>query len=100
MTAVERTEEGFVVEARLLADVFKLTEDEIRMKMRNGAITSRCEEGQGSDAGRWRLTFHRGDRACRFIVDQTGAVMTRASFPIRGASDPASTRGLPADPIR
>ncbi len=83
MTAVERTEEGFVIEARLLAKVFKVTEEEVREKMRDGAITSRCETGIGEDAGRWRLTFRHGSLACRFILDATGAVMSRATFPIR-----------------
>ena len=83
MTSVERTEEGFVIEARLLAEVFNVTADEVREKMRDGAITSRCEAGIGIDEGRWRLTFHHGDRACRFTVDAAGTVLSRATFPVQ-----------------
>jgi len=64
-------------------EAFGLSEDEIKARMRDGVITSRCETGVDSDAGRWRLTFHCGDRACRFIVDEAGNVLTSATFPIK-----------------
>jgi hypothetical protein len=83
MTAVERRAEDFVIDAALLADAFNLSQEEIRARMRAGLITSRCEAGTDDDAGRWRLTFHHGDRACRLIVDQGGSLLTRAMFPIR-----------------
>lgn len=83
MTAVERAAGDFVIEARLLAEAFDLTEDEIRQRMRDGGITSRCEVGLDEDAGRWRLTFHHGDRACRFIVDGAGTVLKTVTFPIK-----------------
>jgi hypothetical protein len=70
MTAVERKAEDFVIDATLLAEAFGLSQDEIKARMRNGAITSRCEACVDEDAGLWRFTFHRGDRACRFIVDE------------------------------
>ncbi|WP_099827496.1 DUF6522 family protein [Oceaniglobus indicus] len=82
MTAIERNADDFVVDAALLAEAFGLSEDQVKTRMRDGAITSRCEAGIDEDAGRWRLTFHHGDRACRFIVDDAGKVMTRATFPI------------------
>jgi hypothetical protein len=92
--AVERKDGDFVVDAALLADAFGLSEGEIKARMRDGAITSRCETGVGEDAGRWRLTFHHGDRACRFIVDESGKVLKRVSFPIKaGPHDPASGQG-------
>ena len=83
MTAVERVADDFIVDARLLAEAFNLTEAEIRVRMRDGVITSRCETGVDEDAGRWRLTFHHGDRACRLIVDEAGNVLQRATFPIK-----------------
>ncbi len=82
MTAVERKAADFVVDAALLADAFALSQDDIKARMRDGAITSRCEAGVDDDAGRWRLTFHHGDRACRFIVDEAGNVLKRVTFPI------------------
>lgn len=91
MTTVERRAEDFVIDASLLADTFGLSQDEIRARMRAETITSRCEEGVDEDAGRWRLTFYYGDRACRLIVDAAGKVLTRANFPARtGRPNPAA----------
>jgi hypothetical protein len=86
MSAVERTADGFVVDASLLAEVFRLPEAEVRARMRDGRITSRCETGSGSDAGRWRLTFFHDARACRLTVDAEGRVLGRATFPAPGAT--------------
>ncbi|WP_417280686.1 DUF6522 family protein [Celeribacter sp.] len=83
MTTVERRAEDFVIEASLLADAFGLSQEEIKARMRSGFVTSRCEAGVDEDAGRWRLTFHHGGRACRFIVDTGGNILTRATFPVR-----------------
>ncbi|TNF65102.1 MAG: hypothetical protein EP307_00665 [Rhodobacteraceae bacterium] len=77
---------GFVVEAGTLARAFDLAPDQVRPLMQGGAITSRCEKGEGEDAGRWRLTFYHGDRAFRLVVDDAGTVLSRARFdaPRRG----------------
>ncbi len=83
MTLVERNAGDFVIDVALLAGAFNLTEDEIRRRMRNGAITSRCETGVDEDEGRWRLTFYHGNRACRFIVDAAGNVLKSTTFPTR-----------------
>jgi Family of unknown function (DUF6522) len=83
MTAVDRKNGDFVIDAALLADAFGLSQDEIKARMRDGDITSHCEVGVDSDAGRWRLTFYHGDRACRFIVDDAGNILTMARFPVR-----------------
>ncbi|PKQ11266.1 MAG: hypothetical protein CVT70_15325 [Alphaproteobacteria bacterium HGW-Alphaproteobacteria-1] len=83
MTEVERSGDDLVVAAQVLADAFGLTQEEVRDKMRNGAITSRSETGMGDDVGRWRLTFHHERRALRLVVDDRGTILKRASFPIR-----------------
>ncbi|WP_193175294.1 DUF6522 family protein [Oricola nitratireducens] len=83
MTSIEHKAGDFVIDAALLADAFRLSQDEIKTRMRNGTITSRCDAGVDEDAGRWRLTFHHGNRACRFIIDEEGAVLQKATFPIR-----------------
>ena len=92
MTTVERKAGDFVIDATLLADAFGLSQEEIKARMRVGAITSRCETGVEEDAGRWSLTFHCGDRACRLIVDEAGNVLTSATFPSRTK---AQERGAP-----
>lgn len=81
MTDVERSEGDFVIDVALLADMFGLSREEIKVRMRDGTITTRCETGVGEDAGCWRLTFHLRDRAYRFIVDGSGNVLTRSTFP-------------------
>lgn len=83
MNQIERDGAGFVVPAALLAEAFSMTEDAVRLAMRDGTLTSRCEAGEGDDAGRWRLTFRHADRACRFTLDATGAILTRSRFPVR-----------------
>lgn len=97
MTTVERNVDDFVINAALLANAFGLSQDEIKARMRAGTITSRCEGGVDEDAGRWRLTFRHGGRACRFIVDAGGQILTRATFPVRtGTQNP----GAPGTDIR
>ena len=83
MTKVERDGAGFVVSAALLAEAFKMTEDGVRLAMREGTLTSRCEAGKGTDAGRWRLTFRHAARACRFTLDASGAILSTSRFPVR-----------------
>lgn len=85
MNQIERDGAGFVIPAALLAEAFKMTEDDVRRTMREGTLTSRCEAGEGADAGRWRLTFHHAGRACRFTLDTTGAILTTSRFPVRSA---------------
>lgn len=86
MPRVERQGSDFQVDAALLTEAFDLPEDEIRARMRDGRITSRCERGEDEHQGRWRLTFHHEEKAVRLIVDDAGEVLTRASFPIRDRS--------------
>ena len=97
MTTIERDAGDFVIDAELLAAAFGLLQDEIKARMRNGAITSRCETGIDEDAGRWRLTFQHADRACRFVVDEAGNVLTRTMFPVESRpAGPAARDGDPA----
>lgn len=100
MPAVQRVGEEFVVEATLIAAAFGVAPDRVQGLMRQGAITSRCEEGEGEDAGRWRLTFLHADRALRLIVDGNGAVLKRATFPVRPRPSDAIPAERPAKPER
>lgn len=83
MSTIERVGENFVVPADLLAKALRLDESEIKRAMRNGRITSRSEAGLHDDAGLWRLTFYYADQACRFVIDDSGTVVRRATFPAR-----------------
>lgn len=83
MNRIERDGEGFVIPAVLLAEAFRMTEDDVRLAMREGTLTSLCEAGEGEDAGRWRLTFRHAGRACRFTLDGAGAILSTSRFSVR-----------------
>lgn len=80
MAEVKATETGFEVDAGLIASAFNLEAASVPGLLRDQEITSRCETGVEDDAGRWRLTFFHRDRVLRLTVDETGAVLQRATF--------------------
>ena len=81
MSNVTFTADGFVVDAEIVGAAFGLPPAEVPAKLRAGDITSRCETGVDEDAGRWRLTFYSGGRALRLVVDESGTILSRATFP-------------------
>lgn len=81
MGEVSLLADGFVVDAGIVGAAFDLPPADVPAKLRLGQITSRCETGVDDDAGRWRLTFYCGGRALRLVVDASGAIMSRATFP-------------------
>lgn len=83
-----RDDRGFTVNADILAEAFGLSEPEVKAAMRGGLLTSRCEVGVEDDAGKWRLTFHFQDRALRLILDETGEILKRVSFPVTTKATP------------
>ncbi|AVO39502.1 DUF6522 family protein [Pukyongiella litopenaei] len=91
MNAVEKQDDGFVVDAGIVAEAFGIPASKVRTLMREGAITTISETGQGEDEGRWRLTFRYGARALRLTVDETGAILARSTYPVapRDTADPA-----------
>lgn len=70
----------FTVDATLIAAAFGLSPPQARALMRDGAITSRTERGEGADEGRFRLVFFYRNRAFRLTVDGEGRILTRAAF--------------------
>ena len=64
------------VDAGVLARAFQIGTNDLQQGMRAGAITSRCERGEGADAGRVRLTFWSPDRRVRVIADDNGRILT------------------------
>ena len=81
MSGIAMEADGFVVDAEILGTAFELDPATVPDRLRMGEITSRCEAGEGEDAGRWRLTFYYGGRALRLIVDAQGTVLSRQTFP-------------------
>ncbi len=92
MTRVERDGSGFVVSSALLAEAFRMTEDQVRQAMRDGTLTSVCEAGVDADAGRWRLTFRHAGRTCRFTIDDAGTILSTTRFPHAQIGRPGATQ--------
>ena len=90
MAQIDPTDEGFQVDAELIAEGFGLTPDEVNRRMRDGRMTSRCEKGMGEDAGRWRLSVRCGNRRWQAIVEADGTVGTQRIEVIPSA--PKNTR--------
>lgn len=81
MSKVTFSADGFVVDAEIVGAAFDIPPADVPARLRNGEITSRCETGVDDDAGRWRLTFYSGGRALRLVVDESGTILSRATFP-------------------
>ncbi len=81
MSDVSISTAGFIVDAEIIGEAFKMDPAGVPAHMRAGDITSRCEIGVDDDAGRWRLTFFCGRRALRLVVDEAGTIMSRATYP-------------------
>lgn len=67
-----------LVDARLVAQAFALTPEQVMAGLRDGSITTLTERGAGEDSGRWRLTFFRDNCRMRLIVDETGTILQRS----------------------
>ncbi|WBU56990.1 DUF6522 family protein [Paracoccus sediminicola] len=80
MAAVTRQGEEFTVDAAIIADGLDLPQHAIARAMSTGAITTRTERGEGTDAGRFRLSFFHRDRVLRLTVDAEGEILSRARF--------------------
>lgn len=75
-----RFEQGAIrIEATLVAADLGIPPMLVLARIREGRITSRCERGQGEDAGHFRLTFFYGNRSVRLVVDDAGNVLERSS---------------------
>lgn len=95
MAWIEYTDDGVQVDASILAQAFAISAEDLRLGMREGAITSRFEQGEGEDAGKVRLTFFTADRRLRMIADERGSVLACSAMDFRTPLPPS-----PATPSR
>jgi len=96
MTATEPTigfdESSATVDAETIARGFGIAAGDVQPLMRSGAITSRCEIGEGEDAGLTRLTFfYRGGRF-RIVADATGRVVRQSAIDFGDRPIPAALK--------
>jgi len=80
MTSVEIGDDGFVVDAEIVAQALGIAASQVQTPMHSKEITSRCEKGVGGDEGRWRLTFFYDNPAFRLTVDDKSRIIGRARF--------------------
>lgn len=92
---LERIGNGFQVDAAFLGPLLGVPARDVQQLMREGRITSLCEKGQGSDSGRYRLTFRHGTTRLRLTVSDQGEVLTRTrtTGPDNPPLDPLSRQG-------
>ena len=76
MSQIKLSRNTIQIDADVLAKVFRISPDELKLGMRDGTITSRSEHGEGEDAGNIRLTFFSAKRRVRIIADEKGNILT------------------------
>jgi hypothetical protein len=95
---IEIGEDGFQIDAKIIAEGLGIEAALVPARMREGAITSLCERGVDADAGSYRLTFfHKGTRL-RLVIDEAGNIKQRSVLELgeRPAGAPPAPRRNPA----
>ncbi|MDX3810127.1 DUF6522 family protein [Bosea thiooxidans] len=82
-------EQQFVLDAKVVAERFSISENQLRAYMQRGQFRSRVEKGEGEDAGRWRLTLRCGNRIWRGVFGADGKLCGES---LRVASGLSSSR--------
>jgi hypothetical protein len=67
---IARSEDGFVVDAELVAGKLGLSPDSFWHEMKRGVIYSVVERGEGEDAGHVRLTFRHRAQSWSIILEE------------------------------
>lgn len=98
MPEIEIGPDQIRIDAEIVAKALRLTPQDLQHRLREGTVTSRFEQGEGTDAGRLRLTFYSDIRRARIIADTSGVVLscTAADFGRQPASAPAEHDRLDA----
>lgn len=87
MTAILFEGGTLQIDADIVAEALNITPEDLRQQMREGRITSRFEQGEGEDLGRFRVTFFSQHRRFRLTVDATGTILHRSTID-HGAARP------------
>lgn len=93
MTAISFSGADITVDATLVAQGFGMSETKLRDLMRAGTVSSRCETGDGEDAGRTRLSFIYGNRVLRMIADADGNLIEPPSVEFARSTLLSARRG-------
>jgi Family of unknown function (DUF6522) len=90
--AISFEDGSLTVDAQTIAQGLGINAIEVQPLMRSGEITSRCEVGQGEDAGFTRLTFFLRGARFRIVVDAAGRVVRRSTIDFGQRGLPPSLR--------
>ena len=80
MASLEFSDGTIAIDASIVANGLAIAPAALLQALRDGSITSRCEQGVDTDAGRYRLTFFSSRRRFRVVVDAQGAILSRSSL--------------------
>lgn len=64
------------IDGALVAATLDLDVAEFRQLMKDSKIAVLCERGTEEDAGRYRASFYYRDRRARFIIDESGHIIS------------------------
>ncbi|WP_050519925.1 DUF6522 family protein [Pseudorhodobacter antarcticus] len=70
------------IDAHDLGPLLGLPPAAVPEKMRSGDITSRFEAGDGTDAGRFRLSFYHAGKRLRLTCAADGTVISTTHVPV------------------
>jgi len=82
--AIQRSGGSVQVDAAIIAAGLALEPAVLKQRMRDGLITSLCEQGVAEDQGHYRLTFFSQSRRFRLIIDDQGRVLHRLTLNVGG----------------
>ncbi|MCF8470114.1 MAG: hypothetical protein K9G30_04970 [Parvibaculum sp.] len=74
---VEYTDNTFTLDAALIGNLLGIPARDVPQLMREHAITSLCEKGEGSHQGEFRLSFFFRNCRARLNITDSGRVLNR-----------------------
>ena len=92
IATVEIGDGAISIDATIVGRGLGLEPRQLLRLMRDGAITSVCEQGVDDDSGRYRLTFFHEGRRLRLIVDSSGGVLQHSVIDFGDRPLPESLR--------
>jgi hypothetical protein len=84
--------DGVVIDGALLASLLGVPASDLQALMREGRITSKCEEGAAEHHGQLRLTFFHGNRRACVSIDRSGRILTQSIIDFGSESSARAAR--------
>jgi len=87
MVRISFQNDAVEVDAAIIAQGLGIAPEHVQSEMRLDRIVSMCERGVDADAGTFRLSFKKGNRRLRLIVDAAGEVIRRSTLTLADPPD-------------